>query len=50
MGPGFFFLGGGAGMGGFVFLFFFLVQSLPLAYAKNGDQQFWKPEIHAANG
>jgi hypothetical protein len=21
-----------------------------LAYAKNGDQQFWKPKIHAANG
>jgi hypothetical protein len=21
-----------------------------LTYAKNGDQQFWKPKIHAANG
>jgi hypothetical protein len=39
------------GWGQFV-LFFFLVQSLPmpLARAKNGDQQFWKPKIHAANG
>jgi hypothetical protein len=22
----------------------------PLAQAKNGDPQFWKPNIHAANG
>jgi hypothetical protein len=52
MGSGFFFLGGGGGGAGGVFLFFFLVQSLPtpLAEAKNGDQQFWKPKIHAANG
>jgi hypothetical protein len=34
------------------FLFFFLVQflPLPLAEAKYGDQQFWKPKIHVANG
>jgi len=39
------------GEGGY-FLFFFLVQSLPLplAQAKKGDQQFWKPKIHAGNG
>ncbi len=38
--------------GGVYFLFFFLVQSLPLqlAQAKNGDEQFWKPKIHATNG
>jgi hypothetical protein len=37
---------------GFSFLYFFLVEflALPLALAKNGDQQFWKPKIYAANG
>jgi hypothetical protein len=23
---------------------------LPLAWAKNGDQEFWKPKVHATNG
>jgi hypothetical protein len=34
------------------FLFFFLIQFLPLqlAQAKYGDQQFWKSKIHVANG
>jgi hypothetical protein len=26
------------------------ILTLPLAYAKNGDKQFWKEKFHAANG
>jgi hypothetical protein len=39
------------GVWGSYFLLFFLVQSmpLPLAQAKNGDQQFWKSKITMKN-
>jgi len=47
-------VGAGEGVGGEgegYFLFFFIVQSLPvqLAQAKNRDQQFGKRKIHAGN-
>jgi hypothetical protein len=51
VGPGFFFLRGAGDLcvlGGVVFCFSSLFNLLPLAYAKNGDQQ--QPKIHAANG
>ncbi len=41
IGPGFFFLGGSCGKLFFVFLPCSILP-LPLAQAKNGDQQFWK--------
>jgi hypothetical protein len=44
-------LGGGWGWGELLFVFLpCLILPLLLAQAKNGDQQFWKSKIHAANG